>query len=80
MAGAGTVSSVWVCLCEAVTSGSILEAVDAGARTVREIGEVNGAGTSCGKCVRNIHLLIQQGMDGPTPEKGGRRWSRTRRS
>ena len=35
---------MWVCLCEAVTSGSIVEAVDAGARTVREVGAANGAG------------------------------------
>jgi bacterioferritin-associated ferredoxin len=71
---------VWVCLCEAVTSGSIMEAVDAGARTVKEIGEANGAGTSCGRCARNIHLLIEQQLDHSIPENRGRRWSRRQES
>jgi len=67
---------VWVCLCEAVTSGSIVEAIEAGASTVREIGEVNGAGTNCGRCARNIHLLIEQRLAEAVPENRGRRWSR----
>ena len=71
---------MWVCLCEAVTSGSILEAIEAGARTVREIGEANGAGTACGRCARNIHLLIEQQLSEPVPENRGRRWSRKQRS
>jgi len=54
---------VWVCLCEAVTSGSILDAVESGARTVRDVGKANGAGTVCGKCSRNILLLIEQHRD-----------------
>jgi bacterioferritin-associated ferredoxin len=58
-----TVARVWICLCEAVTSGSILDAVESGARTVREVGQANGAGTVCGKCTRNILLLIQQQRD-----------------
>jgi bacterioferritin-associated ferredoxin len=71
---------VWVCLCEAVTSGSIVEAVDAGARTVREVGQANGAGTVCGKCAPNIRVLIEQHLTQATPEKKGRRWRQTRRS
>jgi bacterioferritin-associated ferredoxin len=67
---------VWVCLCEAVTSGSIVEAIEAGASTVREIGEANGAGTSCGRCARNIHLLIEQQLANSGPENRGRGWSR----
>jgi len=70
---------VWVCLCEAVTSGSILDAIEAGARTVKEIGEANGAGTGCGRCARNIHLLIEQQLDNSTTENRGRPWSRRQR-
>jgi bacterioferritin-associated ferredoxin len=71
---------VWVCLCEAVTSGSIVEAIGRGARTVKEIGEANGAGTSCGRCARNIHLLIEQELGNSVPENRGERWSRKPRS
>ena len=71
---------VWVCLCEAVTSGSIVDAVDAGARTVSEVGQANGAGTVCGKCARNIYLLIEQHRIGGAPNKETYRWRRTRRS
>jgi bacterioferritin-associated ferredoxin len=70
---------VWVCLCEAVTSGSIVDAIDSGARTVSEVGALNGAGTACGKCVRNIHLIIEQHGTDPVPETKGRRWRRTGR-
>ena len=71
---------MWVCLCEAVTSGSIVAAIEGGAHTVKEIGEANGAGTSCGRCARNIHLLIEQELGNSVPENRGRRWSRKQRS
>jgi bacterioferritin-associated ferredoxin len=73
------VVDVWVCLCEAVTSGSIVDAVDAGARTVSEVGAANGAGTVCGKCARNIRVLIDQHQAEGGPKKEVHRWRRTRR-
>jgi bacterioferritin-associated ferredoxin len=57
------VAAVWVCLCEAVTSGTIIEAVQAGADTVKGVGQVSGAGTVCGKCAPTIRLLIEQHRD-----------------
>jgi bacterioferritin-associated ferredoxin len=67
---------VWVCLCQGVTSRSIMEAVDAGATTVKEISEINGAGTVCGKCTRNIRVLIEQHRGETPPEQRGWRWRR----
>jgi bacterioferritin-associated ferredoxin len=55
-----TVAPVWVCLCEAVTSGRIAEAIEAGARSVKDVGDVTGAGTVCNRCTRNIKVLIDQ--------------------
>ena len=71
---------MWVCLCEAVTSGSILDAVDKGAHSVKEVGRINGAGTACGKCALNIRVLIEQRRAGVAPSERGRSWRRALRS
>jgi bacterioferritin-associated ferredoxin len=73
------VIAVWVCLCEAVTSGVIGDAIDAGARTIKDVGDICGAGIDCGKCKRTIALLLQQRADTESPEKG-LLWRTTRRS
>jgi bacterioferritin-associated ferredoxin len=49
---------VWICLCEAVTCSVIRQVIDAGAESVRAIGEACGAGTDCGKCRHNIVVLL----------------------
>jgi bacterioferritin-associated ferredoxin len=51
---------VWICLCEAVNSGTIRETISEGARSLAEVGRACGAGTVCGKCKRNIVCLIEQ--------------------
>jgi bacterioferritin-associated ferredoxin len=51
---------VWICLCEAITSGTIERAIDEGARSVAEVAEACGAGTVCGRCKHNIVILIKQ--------------------
>jgi bacterioferritin-associated ferredoxin len=66
------VRGVWICLCVAVNSGRILEVIDAGATTVREVSSATGAATDCGKCARSIHLLLeQQRVAGPATRPGG---------
>lgn len=54
---------MWICLCRAVNTRAVCEAIDAGARTVREIGERCGAGTDCNKCTLTIRTLLQQELD-----------------
>ena len=61
-------AGVWVCLCRAVTSGTIAEVVEGGARTVRQVSEACGAGTDCTKCTRTIRVLIATHAPGPDQE------------
>ena len=51
---------MWICLCEAVNSGTIIKVIDSGARTVNDVSRVCGAGTECGKCRVTIRSLLQQ--------------------
>lgn len=60
---------MWVCLCKAVPSGKVIAALEAGARTVKDIGEVSGAGTDCGRCTRTIYLLREQHLSSTNGER-----------
>jgi bacterioferritin-associated ferredoxin len=71
---------VWVCLCEAVTSGTIVDAIEAGARTVADVEKACGAGSVCGKCRRNILILIDQHQGDAPPARKGWPWRRMRTS
>ncbi|MEQ6916422.1 (2Fe-2S)-binding protein [Halomonas aquatica] len=41
---------MYVCLCKSVTDHRIRGAVEQGARNWREVQQVTGCGTQCGKC------------------------------
>jgi bacterioferritin-associated ferredoxin len=62
---------VWVCLCRAVTSATILSVIDAGARTVREVSEASGAATDCTKCTLTIRTLLEQHGTAVEPGRPG---------
>jgi bacterioferritin-associated ferredoxin len=47
-----------VCHCEVVSDRRIRAEVEAGARTIDEIGEGCGAGTRCGSCRPTIGVLL----------------------
>jgi bacterioferritin-associated ferredoxin len=49
---------MYVCLCAGVTSQQVIDAVEAGASTTKQVGERTGAGTVCGRCRNNIRALI----------------------
>jgi bacterioferritin-associated ferredoxin len=51
---------MWICLCEAVTSGTIHEAIEDGATSLDDIAKANAAGTVCGRCKRNIAVLLNE--------------------
>jgi bacterioferritin-associated ferredoxin len=55
---------VIVCLCHNVSHRRVLEVVDQGAETVREIGESCGAGTDCGSCVQLLQQTLDSRRDG----------------
>jgi bacterioferritin-associated ferredoxin len=49
---------VIVCHCQVVSDRAIRREVEAGARTVDEIGARCGAGTCCGSCRPTITVLL----------------------
>jgi bacterioferritin-associated ferredoxin len=49
-----------VCHCMRVRSQDIVEAVEAGARTVREVARCTGAGTRCGGCGPLVVELVHE--------------------
>ena len=51
---------MYICLCRVVTRVAIEAVIEAGARTVEEVGRRSAAGTDCGKCQRSIARLIDQ--------------------
>lgn len=71
---------MYVCLCRAVTSQTIVETVRSGATTTKKVAAACGAGAECGRCRRTVQSIIaaetreaQQGE--PT---GHRSWWRRR--
>jgi len=49
---------MYVCLCSAVTSATVLEAIDEGATTSKEVAQACGAGSECGRCRATVRGLI----------------------
>ena len=58
---------MYVCLCAAVTSTTIEEAIEAGANSTKAVGKVCEAGTVCGRCRNNIRAMIKA-HKAPEPE------------
>jgi bacterioferritin-associated ferredoxin len=58
---------MYVCLCAAVTSTTIEEAIEAGANSTKAVGQVCEAGTVCGRCRNNIRAMIKA-HKAPEPE------------
>lgn len=44
-------SSMYVCICNAVTDSAIRTAVNEGARSLRDLSAKTGCSTQCGRCV-----------------------------
>ena len=64
-------SSVIVCHCEVVSDRAVVNAVEAGARTLAGVCRSTGAGRNCGTCVFSIRrLLCEHGvpLSPSTPE------------
>jgi bacterioferritin-associated ferredoxin len=49
-----------VCICKAVPESRIQEVIEAGARSVVDVGRACGAGTDCGTCAGSIEELITE--------------------
>jgi bacterioferritin-associated ferredoxin len=75
--GAERVATVYVCLCQAVSSATICGLIEAGAGSVEEIATTCGAGTKCGRCQHFIEVMLGARPDCPGPPTLGERraWS-----
>jgi bacterioferritin-associated ferredoxin len=49
---------MFVCLCLAVTSHQVSNAVENGACTSRQVANVCGAGSDCGRCRSTVREII----------------------
>ena len=45
---------MYICLCLGVTTSTVQHAIDAGARSTKQVAEACGAGTVCGRCNHTI--------------------------
>jgi bacterioferritin-associated ferredoxin len=49
---------MYVCLCLGVTNDTVSRAVAAGASTSKQVADVCGAGSQCGRCRRTVRAII----------------------
>jgi bacterioferritin-associated ferredoxin len=61
---------MWVCLCKAVTSQTVQEVIDAGARSTKDVAKACGAGSECGRCRQTVRLMLARSADSPGPSPG----------
>ena len=50
---------MYICLCLGVTTSTVQQAIDAGARSTRQVAEACGAGSVCGRCNHTIRTMIE---------------------
>jgi len=51
---------VFVCICRAVSSTTVRDAIAEGARTVKQVAEACGASQDCGRCVVHVRALLEE--------------------
>ena len=61
--------NVFVCICKAVNDKSIRRAVDQGARSVEDLEQDLGVGTSCGRCRVHAEAVIQDQLNEGLPSQ-----------
>ena len=70
---------MYICLCLGVTTSTVQQAIDAGARSTKQVAEACGAGSVCGRCGHTIRTMIEAAApDSPSskPDRLRRRWGR----
>ena len=70
---------MYICLCLGVTTSTVQQAIDAGARSTKQVTEACGAGSVCGRCNHTIRTMIEAaapGSPGGKPDRLRRRGGR----
>ena len=70
---------MYICLCLGVTTSTVQQAIDAGARSTKQVAEACGAGSVCGRCNHTIRTMIEDAAPDPPsskPDRLRRRWGR----
>jgi bacterioferritin-associated ferredoxin len=62
---------MYICICNAVTDSAIRDAVEDGARTLRELSFKTRCSTQCGRCVVRAREVMNEALadigEGPAP-------------
>jgi bacterioferritin-associated ferredoxin len=53
---------MYVCICHAVTDSDIRQAVDKGARSMRDLREGLGVSSQCGRCARCARQCLSNAL------------------
>jgi len=51
---------MYVCVCKAITDNQLVQAIDQGASTRRQLMQCTGAGGVCGKCALSMKRLLDE--------------------
>ncbi|PPC92361.1 MAG: (2Fe-2S)-binding protein [Methylobacter sp.] len=51
---------MYICVCKAVTDSQLLTAIENGACTRKQLNQCFGVGRDCGKCNKDINVLLKQ--------------------
>jgi bacterioferritin-associated ferredoxin len=73
-------TEMYICLCLGVMTSTVQQAIDAGARSTKQVAEACGAGSVCGRCGHTIRTMIEATAPDPPsikPDRLRRRWGRT---
>jgi bacterioferritin-associated ferredoxin len=53
---------MYICICNAVTDSAIRDAVEDGARSLRELSFRTGCSTQCGRCVGRAREVMNEAL------------------
>ena len=70
---------MYICLCLGVTTSTVQHAIDAGARSTRQVAEARRAGSKCGRSGHTIRTMLEAAASDPPltkPDRLRRRWGR----
>ena len=68
---------MYICLCLGVTTSTVQQAIDGGARSTKQVAEACGAGSVCGHTIRTMIEAAAPDPPSGRPARLRRRWGRS---